>query len=52
MSAYLLPIIDLRELDNPETRDSFYQKLRFMTREIGFFILLVMILRLNNVKIY
>lgn len=39
MSAYQLPIIDLRELDNPSTRDNFYQKLRFTAREIGFFYL-------------
>lgn len=40
MSSYQLPIIDLRELDNPSTRESFYQKLRFTAREIGFFYLI------------
>lgn len=39
MSLYSLPIIDLSELDNPKTRDSFYKKLRFIAREIGFFYL-------------
>ena len=39
MSLTQLPIIDLRELDNPETRDDFYKKLRFIAREIGFFYL-------------
>ncbi len=34
-----LPIIDLSELDNPETRANFYKKLGFMAREIGFFYL-------------
>lgn len=40
MSLYQLPIIDLRMLDNPETRDDFYKKLRFIAREIGFFYLI------------
>ncbi|EMN4130174.1 MULTISPECIES: isopenicillin N synthase family dioxygenase [Providencia] len=39
MSSYQLPIIDLRELDNPATQKHFYQKLRFIAREIGFFYL-------------
>lgn len=34
-----LPIIDVRELDNPETRETFYKKLRVTAREIGFFYL-------------
>lgn len=38
MSITQLPIIDLHELENPETRESFYKKLRFIAREIGFFI--------------
>ncbi|MEX6156816.1 isopenicillin N synthase family dioxygenase [Providencia manganoxydans] len=40
MSAYPLPIIDFRELDDPSTRENFYQKLRFTAREIGFFYLI------------
>lgn len=39
MSITQLPIIDLHELENPETRESFYKKLRFIAREIGFFYL-------------
>lgn len=39
MSVTQLPIIDLNELDNPETRADFYKKLRFIAREIGFFYL-------------
>lgn len=39
MSITQLPIIDLHELDNPETRENFYKKLRFIAREIGFFYL-------------
>ncbi|HBO24184.1 MAG TPA: isopenicillin N synthase family oxygenase [Providencia sp.] len=39
MSATQLPIIDLNELDNPETQADFYKKLRFIAREIGFFYL-------------
>ncbi|MEX6315234.1 hypothetical protein AB6G19_17585 [Providencia manganoxydans] len=52
MSAYQLPIIDLRELDDPSTRENFYQKLRFTAREIGFFILLSTMFHRNNEKIY
>lgn len=34
-----LPIIDISELDNPETRQQFYKKLRTIARDIGFFYL-------------
>lgn len=41
MSAVIseLPVIDFSELDNPETRAQFYQKLRTTARDIGFFYL-------------
>lgn len=39
MSITQLPIIDLQELENPETRENFYKKLRVIAREIGFFYL-------------
>ncbi|MEX6001026.1 hypothetical protein AB6H14_01245 [Providencia vermicola] len=51
MSSYQLPIIDLRELDNPATQKHFYQKLRFIAREIGFFILLATLFQSNNERI-
>ncbi|EPY19100.1 iron/ascorbate oxidoreductase family protein [Strigomonas culicis] len=34
-----LPIIDLSELDNENTRADFYRKLRHMARDVGFFYL-------------
>lgn len=52
MSITQLPIIDLQELENPETRENFYKKLRVIAREIGFFILLGTIFLLVHVSNY